>query len=352
MNLYKTLYSNAQLVYKINRLNFSLIFLIKIIQGFVPALNLILLQNLVNSVQDIITKPNKSVLVIVVLLLSQFILQIFNSIIGNLESYLQARLQSDVELNLKSKIAKKLFKIKYQDIESFEFQNLVQRTQGDLGSRMFQPISQSLDLISTLVTMVTISLFLLQFHWIFIFIVIAFSIPIIVIQSRFGKERYFLVRFQTPAAREQNYLFDIFSDRKYNKEIRLTMAQKYLVSKWKNIFNKNRQEILNQEFEQQKKIVLLDGLTGISYIIACLYLVWMIVNKAVKIGDFISISESIQRLQNATVSCANIYSNILESVYFLNDLNILLNHDEDNEGDFEFPKKLQKGIKIENFTFR
>ncbi|MDW2886449.1 hypothetical protein [Exiguobacterium artemiae] len=205
-------------------------------------------------------------------------------------------------------------------------------------------MKQVLELSTTLITMITISMFLIQFHWIFVLIIFLSFIPILIMQSRFGADRYFLMKFQTPLAREQHYLFDIFTDRHHNKEIRLTNSQSYLIDKWKSIFSKNRMEILNQEASQQKKSVALDSLSGLSYLLSAFYLIWMIVHKTVRVGDFVSIVESIQRLQNSFLQCANIYSSLKEKSFYLNDLNTLMTIEEEDPSTrtYTFPSAVAK----------
>jgi len=353
MYVHKVVYDNFKIVRNITKKSIYILLFIKIIQGFIPVINLIILQKLINSVQNSLGVENASAKIVIMFLVLQFTLTVSMSVLSKVKQYLESKVQSDIELEIKTNIAYKMFRVKYEKLESFSYQNLIQRTQGDMGYQIFQPLNQALELISTFITVVTVSLFLFQFHWLFVLIISIAAIPIVIIQSKFGADRYHLLKFQTPLAREQHYLFDIFTDRHHNKEIRLTNAQNYLIDKWKKIFNKNRLEILNQEAKQQKHLVGLDALSGFSYLVSTGYLIWMIMQKTVRVGDFVSIVESLQVLQSSLVSLATTYSSLKETTFYLRDLNQLLEMEEEsilkNE---DFPSLLQEGIKISDFSFR
>lgn len=342
-----------RIIFQLNKWPTLLIFAIKIIEGFLPVFTLLIVQKLINAVQEVLINQEKSMKTILTFLILQFVLTIFISVIGKVEKYLTILIQTNIEQHLKEKLAKKLFKINYDNLEDFEFQNLLQRVQGDIGAQIFQPILQILELLSTLITVVTLIVFLVQFHWFFVLLIFVFSIPVLVIQSKFGADRYFLFKYQTPHAREQHYIFDMFMDRQHNKEIRISQSEGYLISRWSKVFQKNKSEILNQEKSQQKMSVGLDVLTGLSFLICSLYLVYMITNQSIQIGDFVSLVDAVQRLQGSLVMIAILFSAVREKSFYLNDFKSLvqleetpkkLNHTKLFEG-------LREKIHIKNLNF-
>lgn len=327
--------------------------LIKLLQGVLPVVSLMVLQKLINNVQNILIDGNKVFNMTILLIIAQFLITLTTSILTKSENYLAVRIQSNVELVLKSKVVEKIFRINFHEMEDFEFQNRVQRTQGDLGSRVFMPINQCLELISSLIVIFTVAIFLLQFHWLFVALAVLTSIPLVIMHSKFGKDKYWLSRFQTPFAREQGYIYDMFIDRQHNKEIRLSQSSSYLLKKWQTVYRKNQKEILDQEASQHKKSIWMDVLNGLSYLISGIYLIWMIAQKTVRVGDFVSIIEAIQRLQGTVVSSAYLYSSIKENAMYLDDLNFLLGYEESShENKLEFPEELNNGILIKDFSFK
>ncbi|MDW2886450.1 hypothetical protein [Exiguobacterium artemiae] len=133
MSLAQMIYTNLKITLKISKLPFIFLVFIKIAQGFFPVINLLILQRLINNVQNLLSTNNESITLVITLLIAQFLMAILFSITNKLEQYIESRIQSDIELEMKEKMAKKMFKINYEKIESFEFQNLIQRIQGDMG---------------------------------------------------------------------------------------------------------------------------------------------------------------------------------------------------------------------------
>ncbi|MFN3365554.1 ABC transporter ATP-binding protein [Exiguobacterium sp. s142] len=353
MGFLNSLGYSLRIIFQLNKWPTLFIFVIKIIEGFLPVLTLLIVQKLINAVQEVLINQEESMRTILILLILQFVLTVFISVIGKVEKYLTTLIQTNIEQHLKENLAKKLFKINYEKLEDFEFQNLLQRVQGDIGAQVFQPILQILELISTLITVITLIVFLVQFHWIFVFLIFAFSIPVLIIQSKFGADRYFLFKYQTPYAREQYYIFDMFMDRQHNKEIRISQSDSYLISRWAKVFQKNKSEVLNQEKSQQKMSVGLDVLSGLSYLICSLYLVWMITNKSVQIGDFVSLVEAVQRLQGSLVMIAILFAAVREKSFYLNDFKSLIQPTEEskNLNPINLFEGLKDKIHIKNLNF-
>lgn len=353
MIAFKSFIQNLKIIREVSLSSLIWLIFIKLLQGVLPVVSLMVLQKLINNVQNILIDGNEVINMTILLIIAQFLITLTTSILIKSENYLGVRIQSNVELVLKSKVVEKIFRINFHEMEDFEFQNRVQRTQGDLGSRVFMPINQCLELISSLIVIFTVAIFLLQFHWLFVALAVLTAIPLVVMHSKFGKDKYWLSRFQTPFAREQGYIYDMFIDRQHNKEIRLSQSSSYLLKKWQTVYRKNQKEILDQEASQHKKSIWMDVLNGLSYLISGIYLIWMIAQKTVRVGDFVSIIEAIQRLQGTVVSSAYLYSSIKENAMYLDDLNFLLAYEESShENKLEFPEKLNNGIRIKDFSFK
>lgn len=353
MIVYKSLIKNLNVIREVSFSSLIWLIFIKLLQGVLPVASLMVLQKLINNVQNILIDGDQVFNMTILLIIAQFIITLMVSILNKTENYLGVHIQSNVELVLKSKVAEKIFRINFHEMEDFEFQNRVQRTQGDLGSRVFMPINQCLELISSLIVIFTVAIFLLQFHWLFVLLTFLTAVPLVIMHSKFGQDKYWLSRFQTPFAREQGYIYDMFIDRQHNKEIRLSQSSGYLLTKWKNVYLKNQKEILNQEASQHKKSIWMDVLNGLSYLLSGIYLVWMISQKLVKVGDFVSIIEAIQRLQGTVVTSAYLYSSIKENAMYLNDLDFLLDYEESpQENQFTFPEKMRAGIEFKDFSFK
>jgi ATP-binding cassette, subfamily B, bacterial len=350
----KPIIKAVNFIAKVKPLTFVLIILIKVIQGLFPIISLVILQKLINSVQ-LYFESNLDISVVFQLLFLQIGFTILNNIISKLDRYLKTVMQLKVELELKTIISKKVLHVPYEKLEDHEFYNLLQRTQGDVGSQFLGPVNNILEFITIAITIAGILSFLLQFSVIFIVILILSSFPLFLVQNKFGKDRYILTKFLTPNAREQNYIFGLFTDRKYNKEIRMNQSFNYLFKKWKFAYAKNSNEVLKQQLNQSKILLGFEMISSATFAICFFLLIYLLSNSRIRIGDFVSIVEAIQRILGSISGLSYITSSIMESNFYLNDIFTLIEIEFNNNRVTELKEYKPRNdfaVEIKNLNFK
>ncbi|WP_254788806.1 ABC transporter ATP-binding protein [Virgibacillus salinus] len=341
------------IIFKINPIIFSFLTVLKIVKGALPLLSIIILQRLINSVQFYF-EDQVELMNIIFLLFMQIGLTIFINVLTKIDEYLRAVIQLNIELDIKTKISRKMTSVNYERLEDHEFYNLIQRTNGDLGSQFLGPINNLLEIVRSLITIISILFFLLQFHILFVIILVTFSIPLLFIQNKLGSDRYWLAKYMTPFAREQNYIFSLFIDRKYNKEIRVNQSFNYLFNKWTYSFNKNRGEVLKQELSQSKKLLSLELLSSVTFAASFFLIISLLSQSKLRIGDFVSIMEAIQRVLSSISSLSYMTSNLKEGTHYINDIFLILNIPEKavRKGSFNNKKPPDNVIEVRNLSFK
>lgn len=349
----KTIIKAFFTVIKIKPVAFSSIILLKLSQGFVPLLSLTILQKLINSVQFYF-EDRADIMDITYILLLQIGLTIINNVISKIDQYLSTYVQLNLELEIKAKISNKILDVNYEKLEDHEFYNLIQRTQGDLGSQFLGPVNNVLEISRAIISTVTIFFFLLQFHYLFVAILVLFSIPLFIMQNKFGKDRYVLTKYLTPFAREQNYIFGLFTDRKYNKEIRVNRSFDYLFKKWRFAYSKNSDEVLKQQLSQSKKLLVLEIVSSATFASSFFLILFLLTRSSIRIGDFVSIVEAVQRVLGSISGLSYMTSSLKESVFYLRDIYSILEIPEKN-----FPQSKQQVeleynnvIEVKNLNFK
>ncbi|MYL47698.1 ATP-binding cassette domain-containing protein [Virgibacillus halodenitrificans] len=288
------------------------------------------------------------------ILLLQIGLTIINNVISKIDQYLSTYVQLNLELEIKAKISNKILDVNYEKLEDHEFYNLIQRTQGDLGSQFLGPVNNVLEISRAIISTVTIFFFLLQFHYLFVAILVLFSIPLFIMQNKFGKDRYVLTKYLTPFAREQNYIFGLFTDRKYNKEIRVNRSFDYLFKKWRFAYSKNSDEVLKQQLSQSKKLLVLEIVSSATFASSFFLILFLLTRSSIRIGDFVSIVEAVQRVLGSISGLSYMTSSLKESVFYLRDIYSILEIPEKN-----FPQSKQQVeleynnvIEVKNLNFK
>ncbi|MDG2738604.1 hypothetical protein P7M79_25930, partial [Vibrio parahaemolyticus] len=177
INTYLT--RSIKLVGCVCKLELTLYIIIQIIESFTPLLLLLTTQRILNGLQTLVSTTHNSTKEVMFYLILQFILTISTSLLEKVELYLFTRMQQNIEMDVKGRLTQQVVNINYENFENHEFYNLIQRFQGDLGSQFLNPMIQLLDILKNSIILISVQIFLLQFHWLFTFLTILSAIPML-----------------------------------------------------------------------------------------------------------------------------------------------------------------------------
>ncbi|MGE1164487.1 ABC transporter ATP-binding protein [Peribacillus simplex] len=346
------LFRSSKLVWETSRIQLISMVIISVYQGFFPLLIVVLMQKLVNSVQMLIANQIDSINHLLMLVALQLLLLISNSLVRKWENTTKLVLQQNIEYEIKKRIASKTVVIEYSNFDNHEFYNLLQRVEGDVGSRFLTPFNTILNLGRNLISLVSLVCFLVQFHWSLLLLLGVTVIPNLVIQSRLGKQTYTLLKYQTPSAREHQYIFSLLKDRQSNKEIRLFQTGKYLINRWSNLFIRNNTEVLKLARKHQNSNLFLEIFENITYTSSILLLLWFVAKKLVKVGDFVAILDSLKRTQISVNEIVMLIARYYSDSLLVKDYFQLMDYSEEVFSGVDFPNTLQHSISVENLSFK
>jgi ATP-binding cassette, subfamily B, bacterial len=342
------IYSMKEII-KATKWYFILYTVLTIISSLFPVIQLMITTRLVNDLHSAV-ENDIEVNQILWLLGLQFLVLLLREIIGKASSLIELIMSQNLEFYLKNKLFIKLIKIEYNLFEDTKFLNQLERVQGEMGSSFLSTVSSLLLAFKNLFSFGTIIVFLFSMHWSLVFIPFLAAIPSILLHTRFGSQNFFLMKFQTPEAREQQYLSTLFTQRHSNKEVRLYNMKDYLVGKWAKTFKKNNDESVNLNFKQSIKSSLMNIYTFACLSSGTLILVSLFIKEKIRLGDFIASIEAIQKAQVSISGFAQSVSALSRNHLYIRDLKEIMELDEMPNNIGEFPEKVEE-IKIENLSF-
>jgi ATP-binding cassette, subfamily B, bacterial len=332
---------------------FSVLF--SIIMGFNPLLSLWISKELINSVADVLQNKTNDTTWILFFLLTQLVLTLFSSSLYKLKEYLDRKVETHLDHYLQKIIYKKNTSVPLTYFDIPEFYNYLKRVQGSQGNRFLSPIRSVIELSTTCISFFSFLAFLFNVHWSLIIICSISAIPIFLTHSKLGNSRYSLLYNQTPLAREALYTSNLLQDRQSAKEIRLFGLKEYLIKRWSEIFLKNRNEALRLAKKQQFITLGLDGLNSLIYIGSSFFIIKLILQKTLKIGDFIAIGQAVQQSLNSVNRGSTQLARIYEDSLYLSDFFNFIEFDnpviQPQQGNEKFPNPVKNGITIENVNF-
>ncbi|WP_370294703.1 ABC transporter ATP-binding protein [Rossellomorea marisflavi] len=325
-----------------------------IILGFFPLLSVWVVKELVNSITSIVNGSG-NIRIPLILLLIQFGLIVFGSIIKNIQDYYNQKVAIKVDYIVKLQISNKLNTVPYTYFDIPKFYDQVDRIENNSGSRFLSPINSLFSAIESLISIFSLLFFLFSIHWSLGLISVLSMVPIIFVRSYFGNQKFWLNYFLTPLAREAGYLQRLLIDRDHAKEVKMFNLSNYLISKWKKKFWSNASETIKLMKRSKKADVGLDGVTALFYTVAAGIVIWLVYGGKVKIGEFVAIGQAIKSTQESVGQLSSSLASIYEDSLYINDYYTFVDFDDPTfkktKGEKLFTGVLSQGISCENLAF-
>lgn len=330
--------------------------LIRLFQAFIPSIQLIITKQLVDCVSYTFVHHNSFNQTFIFLGLQSLLLFVTQSI-QLIERYNNSKMQYKIGYFIEEKIATKTSTIPLRYFDSGSFYDTLQRASSGQSQRIMELLNGPIQIIQNMITIITLLGVLLSFSYITGFIVLLLSIPPFIINNRIGSMRRNLLTVLIPISRKITYFLNLMKGRDVAKEVRVFQLQQFLLTKWKEQFN--RQMELQLSFERKRN--WLESFCNTSSIVVSTInlglLVWFGSRNQFSIGDYVAISQAYMTVQGIATGVALSLSGTFENIKLLSDLfeflNIPLEEEEIETPKLitQFPKMNIEGIKVRNLSF-
>lgn len=306
-----------KLLWNVNKLQFTLVSIINIINGIIPVISILTTQFLLNSIQ---TSYNKSLDYILYPLLIYIISNLIVYLIQHLGTYLESIFTQKLNYQLDIMILNKVNTLNLEDFENSDIYDSLRRAQSEGIKSIYSSFSTILSIISHILGLVA-SLIILSFWNGYLVIIIS----IVPIMSTFFMTKIahlsYKIEFERSSKRRQAwYLSYLLSNDIAFKEIKIYKLGDYFLRKYK--------EINKSIIKQDKKLIQLRIVTIFIFELADQIIggvvLFFIAKSAylgnILLGDMIayirSLSNIKSNLQSVLGSISNIYKNNLHIKQF------------------------------------
>lgn len=329
---------------------------ISILLGLTPVVNLWVAKELINVVTGILNGANDQVMVAFQLLLLQFLVLLLAPLIGKGQELFDKKTELQLDHDLQRTVLEKTTAVPLELFDRPEFQHAINRVYGGQAQRFLAPIKQTMDIARTLITLLSYLVYLLSVHWALALISVVAAFPLLLVLRIFGNQRFSLMMYQTPLARETQYLHQLMTERQAAKEVRLFQLRKFLLGEWSDRFRRNQGEQFQLAKREKGTLALTDALTAFFYVAAAGLIIWVARTTTITIGDFVALGQAVQGTQSAINQIAVQLARLYESRLYLRDYFRFLDDSvfasQVERGSQSFPVPLRQGISIEHVSFR
>ena len=265
-----------------------------------------------------------------------------DSLLGDLVSH-------DISLRLMDHATK----LDIAHFEDAEFYDKLERARRQASNRILL-MSQSLNQIQDLMTVVTLSLALIAFNpWLLMLLAVAL-IPAFLGETHFTGQSYSLMYGWTEERRELDYLRYAGASDETAKEVKIFGLADFLKDRYRKLawdyYSANRSLTLRRAAWGGG----LSLLGSIGYYTAFAVIIFQTVHGQLSLGDLTFLSGSFLRMRTLMESVLNRFSSMAESALHLRDLFDFFSLQPDirsKSGALPFPKPVREGFVFENVSF-
>jgi len=234
-------------------------------------------------------------IIYLILYLIQFSLLTVKSVVDNYGIY------EKTLHKLKIQLGAKYARLPLISFENTEIHNQGERAKdcvrGDIIPRVYL---SSLNVISSIISVISIGLVLMSFSVYFIILVFFSVIPYLISRIIRGREFYYLKSHQAKKTRKLEYLWRLFSNSAVEKEIRVMGTGDYLTKKWLKVQKNVNEEIWEFNLKDSKSLLFCDLLNMAGYAVSLLVAFYLVKNGGLSIGVFSACMVALMNIQEST----------------------------------------------------
>lgn len=302
------------LLYEYNKMYVVFTVLISFVQGIVPTVLIVIMQNILNNFH----RGNDSLNIIIGFISLYIFFNIINSSTQFLYSQYNMNFKAEFAKHINVIMLEKAAKLEMKNFEDTETYDVINRAQNQNGTSIVMYMSQIIDILQLGISAVCTLFVLIRFKW-WIFLIVIF-VPIIrsVVTYVIDKEWYHLRLERTKKERGKWYINFLLMTGTAFKEIKVNNFAGYLISKYKDMAD----SIIDQDVKMNKKrtvklfcLEVFDWfITGGLYV----YTLYMGLVGNLLVGDVTAYIECINTLKANVQSIFYSFNSIVDQSLYLN----------------------------------
>lgn len=338
---------------------FALLF-IAVVQGFLPVIKSLVAADIINELTVIFVGnyngEEVSFDATLKLLIIQFALIFFTSIISNVEMMV-TRISGELVVNhVNTKIMKKAKTIDIASFDRPEFYEKLENASREAGSRPIQILRSTFQIMSTLISMISYVAILWAISPSAPWIIVVLSLPSAIITFSYRKKNFNYIRRNSKSRRELSYYSGLTTNKDMAKELRIFDLYDHFTEKYQNVFK--------NYFKGLKSLFIKEGILNISVsivsaIVNCilfLYIANGVFEGNIQVGDYSLYTGALNSVSHGITTFIATMSSIYEGTLFIDNLITFMDEKQTVTPLISEPLKVKHRtghrIELQNVSFR
>ena len=338
-------------MFEVDRLYIFVVSIVTIVQSLIPALSLLIMQQLINLIQVGI----EDFLCVAILVIIYISVDLFSTITNGLMNYYTTKFSLKFNLSIKKTIMEKASRLSlwyYENSAIYDKIKLAERADG--GTLMGQ-FSTLISLVGTCITALSYVVILLRFSCIIIFVIVITPIAKYFIINSINKKQFNIVKARTNKERKTWYYNFIVTNGTHYKELKIYNLFHYFIEKFEVLIKGfNAQDIeIGKEILIKVTIasIIEQIITGaiFTFTIYCGFM------GLILIGDVVTYTRAIISNQGCIQSILQNISQIKKSNLYISQFYGFIDLEETKslqEGKKTMMEDQIRSIRVENLSFK
>lgn len=320
---------------------------VKVLQGIIPAIDVVLLQIIINTIQE----QKSDLHVLALYIIGYIILQEITELISLIYMKYSNDLGMEFSAYINTKLIKKAMDLSLQDFENSETYDVINRAQNQSGNDIIRYIDNILNTVQQIVAVISLDYVLLRFRWQIVIIITIVPVMKSIVIYALDKEAYKIRIQRTSVEREKWYLNFLVMTGNAFKEIRLFGLKEFISQKY-NVLQ-------GQIVEEEKQICLKQTITNVGVEVfeglmsggILFYIFHLAYMKVILLGDATAYINSVDSIKGYVNSIFNSINTIVDQSMYIQFLYDYL--------EIPVPKDVNKlnieeinSIKLKNVSFK
>jgi ATP-binding cassette subfamily B protein len=310
----------VRFVWRIKPIHATILCILTVIQGFIPAINLWIGKLIIDNVVAGIGSGREAFAQTLYYLLLLLGINLVSNVISYGSSIIQTLLGDVIAHKINVRVIEKSTSLDLFYYENPEFYDKLSRAQREASHRPLTIISQVFQLLQNSITISSMIVVLLRLHWLAVVLLIVAAIPHLLTQAKYARKGYSLLYSQTQDARKMHYLSYILTSITYFKEIKLFNLGSYLLNRYKKVFRKIYDENSQLVLKKNISAFFVSLISIATYLGVYAYIIYITINRQITLGDLTLYAGAFAQSQGQFRGIISNLASLYENNLFINNL--------------------------------
>ena len=243
------------------------------------------------------------------------------------------------------------------DISYFEnaaFYDRLENAQREAREGPMQIVEESFGVAQNAITLISMVVLLLRFEWWVFFVVLVTTLPALIIQIRYSRERFHLQTGRSPTVRRLAYFRWLITNDDFIKELRIFALGQYLIDRYRRTFDRFFRENTSLTLRSNLATFALQALGSLGSAAVLGYIAALTILQRVTLGDLALYYQAYQQTVNSTSQLLQGVTRVYERGLFVNNFFEFLAFEPlmpASSGGRPVPQPIREGIVFDDVHF-